>query len=380
MTRLLAIAAAVLMLASTARAAGLPQLRAELAQADGKAATVRAQRVELQKSLDQLARQIEELKANKSGKLFGGAELDDLLKRSQAVSSQMTDALKAEDEAEATLRGGQAKMVGELDAELGRLRARWDAAKTREERQGLMTQLKSLRAERDALRRAMPATLVPHVSDRPTDDPEELLERADALLDAEDKLRREEAALSKRIEELRAERDLERRMNEFMSEDSLFDEHDRRFSVTRSAGSPANELSDGRTAPTTGAAKTPGEATRSVGSPYDTNGAFSGDPTDGSKTTPPTIGDYTAGESPPPGAGVPTGTGGATSGRQDGASIAAPRIDVTKAPPERRTSVAPYSEDESLDELIGRRVQIQKVAEEMRKKADEAAKKAKSLQ
>ena len=385
MTRLLAIAAAVLMLASTAQAAGLPQLRTEVAQADGKVATVRAQRVELQKSLDAVARQIEELKAAKAGKLFGNAELDDLLKKSQAISSQMTDALKAENEAEEVLRGGQAKMVNELDSELSRLRARWDAAKTREERAGLVGQLKSLRAERDSLRSAMPATLVPHVSDRPTDDPEELLERADALLDAEDKLRREEAVLTKRIEELRAERDLERRMNEFMSEDSLFDEHDRRFSVTRSSNSPSGMLDD-KTSPTQGGAKTSNDTTPSVTPPYETSGSYNGSPTDGTRTTPPSYADTTSGEmGMTPGAGVPTGvpTGGsgATPGRQDGASaIGAPRVDVTKAPPERRTSVAPYSEDEGLDELLGRRVQIQKVAEEMRRKADEAAKKAKSLQ
>ncbi|HEY3445289.1 MAG TPA: hypothetical protein VGK67_02950 [Myxococcales bacterium] len=381
MTRLLAIAAAVLMLASPAQAAPLPQLRAEVAQADGKVASVRGQRLELQKSLDLVARQIEELKAAKSGKLFGNAELDDLLKKSQAISSQMTDALKLENEAEEVLRGGQAMMVNELDSELARLRARWDAAKTREERSGLVGQLKALRAERDSLRRAMPSTMVPRVSDRPTDDPEELLERADALLDAEDKLRREEQALSKRIEELKAERDLERRMNEFMSEDSLFDEHDRRFSVTRSGATGAAQLDDSKTSPTQGNAKTSNEATPSVSSPFEATSGYNGNPSDG-RTTPPAMADTTNGEGgwTPGAGGTPIG-GGSTPGRQDGASaVAAPRIDVTKAPPERRTSVAPYSEDEGLDELLGRRVQIQKVAEEMRRKADEAAKKAKSLQ
>ncbi|MGC4121702.1 MAG: hypothetical protein QM765_45425 [Myxococcales bacterium] len=383
MTRLLAVAA-VLMLASTAHAAGLPQLRADVAQADGKVATVRAQRVDLQKSLDQVARQIEALKASKSDKqLFGNAELDALLKKSQAISSQMTDALKAENEAEELLRGGQAKMVTELDAELGRLRARWDAAKTREERMGLRSQLKSLRAERDSLRGAMPAALVPHVSDRPTDDPEELLERADALLDAEDKLRREEQALSKRIEELKTERDLERRMNEFMSDDSLFDEHDRRFGVSRT--DTKGDLSTDR--PTQGAApggsgKSSSDAPPSISSPFEPASGVNG-PSDGNKTTPPSYADSTSGESTwlPSTGGTPTSAGGGTPSRQDGANVlAAPRLDVSKAPPERRTSVAPYSEDESLEELLGRRVQIQKVAEEMRRKADEAAKKAKSLQ
>jgi len=365
------------MLASAAQAAGLPQLRTEVTSAGGKVTTARNQRLQLQASLDQLAQQIEARKAAKPGKLFGDAQLDDLLKQSQAISSQMTDALKAENEAEELLRGGQARMVDELDAELARLRSRWDAAKTREERQGLVGQLKSLRAERDSLRRSMPATPVPQLSDRPSDDPEELLERADALLDGEDKLRREEQALTRRIQELKAERELERRMNEYLSEDSLFDEHDRRLSVTRSAGVAGADY-DSRSSPTASAPKTTSDTTPSVSPPPSANEASHDVSTPGGT---PQAG-FADGEdhwSTGPGEG-PTSGGTSTPGRQDGASaVAAPRVDVTQTPPERRTSIAPYSEDEGLDELLGRRAQIQKIADEMHRKATEAAEKAKAL-
>ena len=375
MKRLLTIAALSLALglSGQALAAGLPQLRSEVAAADGRLAGVRTQRAGLQRTLDDVARQIESLKARQASGLFGSGELDELLKRSQELSSKVTEALKSESEAEESLRGGQTKLVTELDQELNRLRARWDAATTRPERQALVQQLKGLRGEREALRRAMPSTLVPTVSDRASDDPEELLERADALLDGEDKLRREQQALERRIAELRSERDLERRMNEFMGEDALFDEHDRVLSATRT---PKTDLSAATTGTSPGTSqKVPAEAP----SPSPGSGATSA-MADGERTsvTPGYGGfDTNAGKT-----ASPTTRDGATGvGRQDGAEAltSARATELSKAPPDRRVGVAPYSEDEGVDELVARREQLKKLADDMHRKADDAVAKAKTL-
>jgi len=384
MLRVLAIALA-LSLAPAAQAASLPQLRAEVTAVDAKVASARAGRVELQRTLDEVARQIESLKARSQDPLFANGELDSLLKRSQDLSSRVTDALKAENEAEEGLRGSQSRLVSELDQELSRLRAKWDAAKAREERAGLLTELKALRAERDSLRRALPETMVPRVSDRPSDDPEELLERADALYDGEDKLRREERALARRIDELKAERDLERRMNEFIGEDALYDEHDRSIRAVRPALSKGGVGAYSDNGPSQGLSPTPtlvpGASSKTAGEgapPAQSPTSYSGYPT---------ATDSAHGGAMPPGSGMDPAkssqgaSGSATFGKSDGADTVTPatRVDVSKNPPERRAGIAAYSEDESLEELAARRAELKKLADQMHQKADDAAQKAKSL-
>ncbi|MBI5544910.1 MAG: hypothetical protein HY901_13550 [Deltaproteobacteria bacterium] len=378
MLRTLAIIAVALSLEGFAHAAGLPQLRGDVATADSRVASARSQRMDLQRSLDEVARQIEALKAQQGNALFRDSQLDGLLKTSQDLSSRMTDALRAENDAAEALRGGQAKLVNELDGELARLRARWDAATTREERAGLVQQLKGLRAELDSLRRAMPSTLVPKVSDSDSDDPEELLERADALLDGEDKLRREEKALEKRIAELKSERDLERRMNEFLGEEALFDEHDRRLSITRPGRSLAADASAAPGTASVDSQKTAGDAPATGATPSP-SWEMSDEPSavDG-RTAPPT--GYSSNEAAPGGSKVGSSRGGASFGQQDGAEVvAAPRVGVTRTPPERRFGLAPYSDDESLEELVARREELRKVADDMHRKANEAASKARDL-
>jgi hypothetical protein len=90
--------------------------------------------------------------------------------------------------------------------------------------------MRELRAERDAVRSALPASQVPALGRADTsDDPEDLLEQADALRDSEDKVKQRLKVLQARIAEVREERDLERRMNDFLGEEAMFDEQDRRL-------------------------------------------------------------------------------------------------------------------------------------------------------
>lgn len=374
MKRPLAIAlAAALLAAAPAQAASVP----ELATLDARAAAARTQRAELQRGLDDLARQIEALKAQGAGQLFGNAELDALLKRSQELSGQVADALRLESEAAEALRGGQSRRLLELEGELARLKARWDAAKSRDDRQALVGQLRALRSERDALRQALPSARVPQVSERPTDDPDELLERADAFYDGADKLVREQQSLEKRISELQAERDLERRMNEFLGEDALFDEHDRRLSISRPVRTTAPPAEAGQADGTyTESTKTPGDApgpAQPVGS--DSNGTPAASLDDG-RTLPPSYSEGSPGKSDTP------REPGVSVGRQDGADPVAAtplKVEITRTPPERRGGAVAWSEDESLEELAARREKLRALADELRRKGDEAVKKAGSL-
>lgn len=376
MMRALVIVA--LLLAGSAHAATLPELRAGVASAGTKVTGIRGQRSELQKSLDDVARQIEALKGKPGSVLFGNPELDRLLKRSQDLSARVAEALKAESEAAELLRSGQGRLADELDQELARLRTRWESASRREDRQELTQKLRALRAERDALRGSAPdRTLPATVADRPSTDPEELLERADALLDSEDKLRREEQALARRIEELRTERELERRMDEFLSEDALFDEHDRRLSTVltvRGAQAETGQLPAG----TSDSGKTPGAAVPNpVGAPV-----VEGDPTSAYDSVNGRYGEAVPASPSGKTSGTPSASGTGSLGRQDGAEElgpAATRVGVSRAPPERRQDGAAYSDDEDLEELVARRAQVRKLAEELHRKAQETVRQARQL-
>lgn len=240
-----------LALAGAAPTASAPELRAEVAEVASRLATAQAQRMELERSLKDVAQRIRAMKAKNVRGVFRGDDLDVLLRRSQELSSQVTVAIKAEILAGEALRASRGRLAIELDGELATLRRTWDAARNGTERQALVRQLRSLRTERDALRPAVPSPSVPAASEKASDDPDDLIERADALYDSEDKLRREEAQLATRIEELRGERELERRMGDLLGEDALFNEHDRRLpSALPSVNSPGPLASDkpGKTA------------------------------------------------------------------------------------------------------------------------------------
>ncbi len=246
----------------------------------------------------------------------------------------MLSAERAEAEAVASAEG---RLIAALDGQIAGLRDLWALA-GRVERAGLLPRIKALRAERDALRGAFP--LAPEPAPTPdaaaaqSDDPEDLRQEADALYDAEDKLRREEKALAARVDELKAERDLERRMGDFLREGALFDEGERRIAATSQARAASSSNVVGGGAPTGGAGAS--------GAP----GALA----------------------PPPGT--------TSAGRPDLPA------DLTRGAlqwaPDRRAGAA-YSEEESLEDLAARRAKVRALADDARKRADDAVRRAREL-
>jgi hypothetical protein len=353
---------ALVLVSGVAHAAGLPELRARVSSASARLDRVSGERRQLEQTLGEVARRIEQLKAEREpsgAALFGDAELDGLLRRSQELSARLNELLRAEREADEALRAMRAGLSGEIDRELARLGAEWDASASREARRALIPRLRALRGERDALRGALPSSPVPAIDERPTEDPEVLLERADALLDSEDKLRREERALAERIRILTEERELERRMHEFLGEEALFDDHDRRISISRGSAF-VNAPAAGDEGPPEAA--TPPPLTEPGSPPDDGRGTFDG-PHVGSSEIP----------APPPSAP-------STPGRQDPPpEIEPPRSGFSRMPPERRNPVSPYSEDESIEQLEVRRRQLRALADELHRKAEEAARQAREL-
>jgi uncharacterized coiled-coil DUF342 family protein len=215
---------------------GLEAARAKAQGVRTEVRTLRERQQALRSELNGLATRIETLKAEQQGKLTTGAELEQALRRSQELSGELTGLAQAVAGAEGESERAHLALHTALSEELARVLAAWDTTQDRAQRAKLISRVRELRAERDAVRAALPASQVPALGRTETsDDPEDLLEQADALRDTEDKVKQRLAALQTRITEVREERALERRMSDFLGEESMFDEQDKRLRLRRNS-------------------------------------------------------------------------------------------------------------------------------------------------
>lgn len=275
-------------------ASGLEAVRGRAQAARTEVRTLRGQQQSLREELNGLAARIESLKAEHQGRLTTGTELEAALRRSQELSGSLTGLAQSVATAEGESERAHLALHTALSDELARLRAAWDATTDRGQRAKLLESMRTVRAERDAVRAALPASRVPALDAAASggDDPEDLLEQADTLRDTEDKVRERLKALRGRITEVREERDLDRRMNDFLGEESMFDEQDRRLRVRlsgdrvqvdhggRTGGTPA--FQDDAPAPAEGGSSPPPPGT--IGTPGDDVG---GPPRNAPPYTPP---------------------------------------------------------------------------------------------
>lgn len=211
-------------------ASELEATRAKAQVARTQVRALRERQQMLRGELNGLAARIETLKAQQQGKLTTGPELEQALRRSQELSGELTGLAQSVVGAEGEAERAHLALHAALSEDLKQVHAAWEATSNREQRTQLLSRMRQLRAEREAVRAALPASRVPALGPgQASDDPEDLLEQADALRDSEDKVRQRLSALKSRITEVREERALERRMNDFLGEESMFDDQDRRL-------------------------------------------------------------------------------------------------------------------------------------------------------
>jgi hypothetical protein len=224
---------------SAAEASPIAQLRAAAEGSRQQVSQLKVAQSELRGQLDEVAARIDLLKEQQRD-LFPGNELKSWLRRSQDLSRELTAVAHSLSEEEAKAQKNERALISGLSEELRRLGAEWDGAQGKEARQRLITQMRSLRAERERSRSLLPVAAVSVPESSPaSDDPEGLLEQADALRDSEDKLREQLRALEIRIAEVREERELDLRMRDFLGDQAMFDEQDRRFRMRRGPESEA---------------------------------------------------------------------------------------------------------------------------------------------
>ncbi len=236
-------------------ASSLVTLRAASEQSFQQLTKLREEGTVTRGELDAVAAQIAQSKGQAKGKLLPGRQLQDLLRRSQELSNKLTNLATAIATQETELQHRNGLLLEALSQEIARLRHDWETSKGRDDRNDLVRAMRSLRSEQQRIRGTQPATTLPTFagSKASSDDPEDLLEQADTLRDSEDKVRRQLQALNAQIADAREQRDLERRMGEFLADQSIFDEHDRRFR-TQAGGSSAPTVGS----PVSGVARSPG--------------------------------------------------------------------------------------------------------------------------
>ncbi len=355
MFRRFAVLLAVLLAApALALTAALEGARAGATAARERVSALRTQQMALRGELNAVASRIEQLKAARGGKVLRGSELEQALRRSQELSGTLTELAQSVAGAEGEAQKQHLALLAALSQELAELRARFDATADRSARGALLTRLRAVRQEREQVRAALPAAALPALeAERPTDDPEDLLERADLLRDNEDKVRRELTALDARIREVREERELDRHLNDFIGEDQMFDESDRRART--------------RVPTPTGKGVSLAETPARGGFSNDTTGAPSGAPTGPAPLDP------QSGSATPPVPGAPE-------------SSKSPDVPAAKTSPTgqpllgqgRDVKLSPQDLD-NLDVLELQKKRLLGLADELRKRAQQLEARAKDL-
>lgn len=349
----------------------LPALAAsqlEAARSSAKAAReqtvgLRAEQQVKRTQLSQLSASIEALKAQTKGKLLPGGELDSALKQSQALSDALTQLARTLSTREGELETANLALVEALTQELSALRADFDRQSEREARLRIVQQMKSLRAEREQVRAALPAASLPSLpSLSDSEDPADLLAQLDLVKDQDDKVQRELKALDKRITELKRERELDRRSRDFQFEESALDDADRRLNVRRDTLGAGAASAVGRGGNS--------EQTRVGAPPPSAPGAFGAEAAKGDTTSNPAPSDSLGGTQ---GNGAstdirPPSGGGA---RSVSASDARPVVGTGRA--------IAGGDDDDLSDLEVQRQKLQGLAKELKARAAALQAKASEL-
>jgi hypothetical protein len=333
-------------------ATSLDSLRASASAARSAMNQARGEQLKDQAELNALGTRIESLKAAQKGKLLNGGELDSALKRSQELSSALTDLAGSISTRQGELEAANLALLNALSDQLGSLRAQFDRQTDRDARRALIGKMRELRQERETVRAALPPTKLPALDAlKASDDPEDLLEQADLMKDNEDKVRKELKALEKRISDAKADRDLDKRVRQFVGDDNLFDESDRRLRVHRDSVEAAATASTTRL--TAGGDGKGGAADNLFGTQTPTN---------------PGAGLSNTDAAPPP---APQTPGGQPSVRSSSGSDARPAVGTNR--------VAGHGDDDDLEDLEIQRTKLNGLADELKARAHALEKKAAQL-
>lgn len=262
---------------AAAPATPVDSARQGYAQAEAALQSAHATVTAEQARLDALSADIARAKSQQAGQpaLFVPGELEKKLAQSQALADALDKSRAGERARAADDEKARAALYQALSTEIAAREAgvRDPAA---------LAQLQQLQAERAKLAPSAGAQVQAPTFAKPSDDPKELRERADALRDQADKLSRQEGALQQRIQAARDQAQLDQQLRRLSGDDALFDESDRRIRVSRTDSTGA--AADSRTtaaAPgsstTLGTTPTAGVPAKQGGS--DTNTGAVGSPT-----------------------------------------------------------------------------------------------------
>ncbi len=228
-------------------------LQVEQAQLDSQQRTLSAlqhEQATKRGELTEFSVEIERMKQASKGRLLRNGPLEKALQDSQALSVQLTElAQRLASEAQQFEAAKQAA-VERMTQRLEMLRSRAEAQTTRESRRDTLNSMRAVRAARDLLRGTLRERPLPNAAVGTLDGTEEIedvLEKADDVRASQARLQTEMKAVEAQLAERKADAELERKLQRFASEESAFDDQDRRLRFVQrgSEAAPAAARTEG---------------------------------------------------------------------------------------------------------------------------------------
>jgi uncharacterized protein YoxC len=240
MKQLVKLVVLVIMLFSFSLYAQSPtvsSIKDQLGHLDGQVKSLIANKNEIANKLNVLAEKIKDAKSDSSSKILPQLALQNMLQESQTLSDALLEINRKIKSKKETRRSLLTQLVQAYDIAI-KLTARKITKTKGNQQKELIAHLNQLRTERHLVRKQFAPD---HRSQPPLDhedllkseDPEELIERADAVKDEQDKLRRRLQAIDKRVAELAAESRLKRQLGNFLDDQTLFGEESRTLQFSR---------------------------------------------------------------------------------------------------------------------------------------------------
>ncbi|MFQ5639273.1 MAG: hypothetical protein ACE5IR_14920 [bacterium] len=210
----------------------LKETEAEFARLEATIKEVQTQRETLSQQVHALLDEIQKLKSTDGLSYFERQRLDELLKRSQALSLQVETKDRELRDLKRAFRKSGEKLIALFDSEIEKKLVRSTNSRLSAETQKtLLTEIENLRAKKTKINRKIGSQTskqlgLTRVAIEADDSSKKIAQKADLLKDQEDKLRQFAERIDLQKKDLQKELRVRTRINEMVTDISVFDQQE----------------------------------------------------------------------------------------------------------------------------------------------------------